>query len=175
MIYIQIFLAFFIPGILGYGGGPATVPMIQKEVVENYGWMTNLEFSNMLALGNALPGPITTKLAGYIGYEQGGIFGSFIALFASVAPTTLLMIVLLNILNKYREAQQVKRLKSFVIPVVAVQMAQLVFGFFETSIDLASWIPTILISIGAYITLFKLKWNPIFVIAGGLIVGGLFL
>ncbi|RKJ34138.1 chromate transporter, partial [Butyricicoccus sp. 1XD8-22] len=75
MIYIQIFLAFFYPGILGYGGGPATIPLIEHEVVENYGWMTTSEFSEVLALGNSLPGPIATKMAGFIGYEVGGVLG----------------------------------------------------------------------------------------------------
>lgn len=175
MIYLHIFLAFFIPGLIGYGGGPATVPMIQKEVVDHYGWMTDGEYASMLALGNALPGPITTKIAGYIGYEQAGILGSSIALFATIAPTTLLMIVLINILNKYRESQQVKRLKTFVIPVVCIQMAELVFGFFETSIESTNLLPTILIAVGAYITLFRLKWNPAIVIAIGLIIGAFFL
>ncbi|WP_373308348.1 chromate transporter, partial [Virgibacillus salexigens] len=33
MIYWEIFLAFFIPGILGYGGGPASIPLVENEVV----------------------------------------------------------------------------------------------------------------------------------------------
>ena len=64
MIYWQIFLAFFIPGIVGYGGGPASIPLIEHEVVDRYGWLTVQEFSEVLALGNSLPGPIATKLAG---------------------------------------------------------------------------------------------------------------
>lgn len=63
MIYWQLFLAFFIPGILGYGGGPASIPLVEHEVVENYEWMTTQEFSEVVALGNSLPGPIATKMA----------------------------------------------------------------------------------------------------------------
>ena len=63
MIYVEIFLAFFIPGIVGYGGGPASIPLIEYEVVERYGWLTVDEFAEVLALGNALPGPIATKMA----------------------------------------------------------------------------------------------------------------
>ena len=54
MIYVDIFLAFFIPGIIGYGGGPASIPLIENQVVSTYGWMTTAEFSDTLALGNAL-------------------------------------------------------------------------------------------------------------------------
>lgn len=89
MIYIDIFLAFFIPGIIGYGGGPASIPLIENQVVSTYGWMTTAQFSDTLALANALPGPIATKLAGYIGYEQGGVLGAVIALFATVGPSLI--------------------------------------------------------------------------------------
>lgn len=71
MIYWHIFWAFFLPGILGYGGGPASIPLVEKEVVDRYGWVTENEFSEMLAMGNALPGPIATKMAGYIGFQEG--------------------------------------------------------------------------------------------------------
>ncbi len=54
MIYVQIFLAFFIPGIVGYGGGPASIPLVQYEVVDRYEWMTVEEFSEVLALGKCL-------------------------------------------------------------------------------------------------------------------------
>ena len=94
MIYWQIFLAFFIPGILGYGGGPASIPLVEYEVVTRYKWMTVQEFSEVLALGNSLPGPIITKMAGYIGFEVGGIIGMLLSLFAKVAPSLILMLIL---------------------------------------------------------------------------------
>ncbi|HBM28961.1 MAG TPA: transporter, partial [Halomonas sp.] len=55
MIYWDLFLAFFIPNIIGYGGGPAIIPLIEAEVVGRYGWMTSQGFAETLALGNALP------------------------------------------------------------------------------------------------------------------------
>ena len=71
----DIFMAFFRVGILGYGGGPSSIPLVHKEVVDKYKWMDTDEFGDVLALGNALPGPIATKMAGYIGYRVGGILG----------------------------------------------------------------------------------------------------
>src|SRR5690606_21052217 len=120
MIYWQIFLAFFIPGILGYGGGPASIPLVEHEVVDRYKWLTVEEFSEVLAIGNSLPGPIATKLAGFIGYEVGGVVGSIVAIFANIAPSLILMIVLLGILLKYKNSPKVKRLTLYVRPVIAV-------------------------------------------------------
>lgn len=54
---------------LGYGGGPGSIPLIHKEVVDKYEWMSDEDFGDLLALANTLPGPIATKLAGYIGHR----------------------------------------------------------------------------------------------------------
>lgn len=175
MIYLHIFWAFFLPGIIGYGGGPAIIPLIENEVVDTYGWMTTTEFSDTLAFGNALPGPIATKMAAYIGYEQGGILGAFVALVATVGPSLLLMVLLLKLLYRNRNSPRVKRLSSFVLPTIAVLMAMLTFEFFATSINVIDWIPTIIIAVVGFFALEKWKVHPALVIGAGLIVGGLFL
>lgn len=175
MIYLQIFLAFFIPGIIGYGGGPASIPLIEHEVVSRYGWMTKSEFSEVLALGNALPGPIATKMAGYIGYEVGGIAGGIIAVIATVGPSLFLMIVLLKIILKYKDSQRVKRLSKIVLPAVAVLMGTLTFDFFQTSYSLNGLWITLVIALISLFLLEKFKLHPAFVIAGGLAFGALFL
>ena len=45
----------FVANVLGYGGGPASIPLMFEEVVNRYSWLSNDQFSNMLALANALP------------------------------------------------------------------------------------------------------------------------
>src|SRR5690606_40059834 len=72
------------------------ISLVYKEVVERYKWMNDDEFSEILALGNTLPGPIATKMAGYIGYRVAGTAGLLNAILATVLPTVLLMIVLIG-------------------------------------------------------------------------------
>ncbi|MFL6562396.1 MAG: chromate transporter [Bacillus sp. (in: firmicutes)] len=175
MIYLQIFIAFLIPGIVGYGGGPASIPLIEHEVVGRYGWMTTSEFSEILALGNALPGPIATKMAGYIGFEAGGAFGAVVGVFATIAPSLILMIVLLQLIFKYKDSPRVKRLSMFVLPAVAVLMATLTFDFFHTSYNTNGIWATLVIAILSFLLLEKWKVHPAFVIVGGLAFGALFL
>lgn len=175
MIYWHLFLAFFFPNILGYGGGPSAIPLVEHEVVSKYNWMTKTEFSEQLAFANSLPGPIATKMAGYIGYEVGGVFGSIIALFATIAPSLILMLVLLNLLSKHRNSPRVKRLSSFVLPAIAVLLLSLTFDFLHTSYDINRLIPTILLVIAGYLALEKFKIHPAFVILAGLIIGGFLL
>lgn len=172
MIYWYIFLAFFIPGILGYGGGPSSIPLIEHEVVDNYEWLTVNEFSEMLAMGNALPGPIATKMAGYIGYQQGGILGAFIGVFATVAPSMIMMFALLGLLMKHKESPRVKRMTNYIRPVIAVLLGIMTYDFLISSYVGVGFWQTALIGVLSYFLMEKLKVHPAFVIVGALIYGG---
>ncbi|MCK6206002.1 chromate transporter [Bacillus infantis] len=175
MIYIQIFLAFFIPGILGYGGGPASIPLVENEVVDRYGWLSTSEFSEMLAMGNTLPGPIATKMAGYIGYEQGGVLGAAVGVFATVAPSLILMIGLLGLLMKYKESPRVKRMTVVIRPVIAVLLGIMTYDFLFSSYEGAGLWQTIFIGLVSFVLMEKFKVHPAYVIAGSLVYGGIFL
>ncbi|WP_442596547.1 chromate transporter [Neobacillus sp. D3-1R] len=175
MTYWHIFLAFFIPGIVGYGGGPASIPLVQNEVVNRYGWLTVSEFSEVLALGNALPGPIATKMAGYIGYQQGGILGSIVGIFATVAPSLILMIVLLGLLYKFKDSPKVKRMTNYIRPTIAVLLGIMTFSFFSTSIEDTGWIQTVILVVVGFLLLEKWKVHPAYVIVGALGYGALLL
>lgn len=171
MIYWKIFLAFFIPGILGYGGGPSSIPLVEHEVVEKYGWMTTQEFSEVVAIGNSLPGPIATKMAGYIGYEEGGILGSFIALLASVAPSLIMMIGMMAILMKYKDAPEVKNLTKLIRPVIAILLGFMTIQFAQESIGGIGLGSTVFLMVASFLLLEKFKIHPAFVIALALIFG----
>ncbi|MFB4165556.1 chromate transporter [Alteribacillus sp. JSM 102045] len=175
MIYIEIFLAFFWPGILGYGGGPASIPLIQYEVVERYAWMSNEEFSEVLAFGNALPGPIATKMAGYIGYDVAGIPGAIAGTVATVAPSLFLMIVLLRFLMKHKESPKVKRMSTLVRPTIAVLLGIIAWQFIGDSFQQSGAIHTLLIAAAGWFALEKYSIHPAFVVAGGLVYGAIFL
>lgn len=175
MIYLQIFIAFFIPGILGYGGGPASIPLIEHEVVERHGWMTTSEFSEVLAFGNTLPGPIATKMAGYIGYEVGGVLGAAVAVLAVIGPSLFLMIVLLQLIYRYKDSLRVKRLSKIVLPTIAVLMAVLTFDFFQTSYYENGFWLTFFLALISLLLMEKWKVHPAFVIIGGMAIGAFFL
>ena len=175
MIYWHIFLAFFIPGIVGYGGGPASIPLVENEVVDRYGWMTVPEFSEVLAIGNALPGPIATKMAGYIGYEQGGILGAVVGIFATVAPSLIIMIFLLGVLYRFKDSPKVKRMTTYIRPIIAVLLGVMTFNFFFNSYVDTGIMQTVFLVVASYLLLEKWKVHPAYVITASLAYGGLFL
>ncbi|WP_047984221.1 chromate transporter [Ornithinibacillus californiensis] len=165
----NLFIAFFRVGIFGYGGGPSSIPLVHKEVVDKYKWMTDEEFGDLVALGNTLPGPIATKLAGYIGYRVAGIIGLINAVLATVLPTIILMIVLLTSLSSIKEFDWVKGMTAAVIPVVGVMLLVLTIQFFQKAVKGMGWLTTVIMSIVIFGLLSLLNVHP------GIIIGVLLL
>ncbi len=132
-------------GILGFGGGPSAIPLVHQETVKKYEWMDDDEFSDTLALANAMPGPIATKMAGYIGFRVGGLVGCLTALAATVIPTALLMIFLLQLFQMYKDVPWVQHMSASVVPVVAVMLAVMTWDFVKKSKDTLGWKRAILL------------------------------
>ncbi|KKK37537.1 chromate transporter [Mesobacillus campisalis] len=135
-----IFLAFFRVGILGFGGGPSSIPLVHQETVKNYKWMDEEQFADTLAIANTMPGPIATKMAGYIGYRVGGVIGCLNGLFATVMPTALMMIFLLQLLQQYKDIPWVQHMSASVVPVVAVMLATMTWDFVKKSGETLGWV-----------------------------------
>ena len=97
MIYLQLFLSFLKIGLFGFGGGLAIFSLIQHEI-ETYGWMTQEEFVDILAVSQVTPGPIGINCATYVGYTAtGNIWGSIIATTAIVIPSLIIMLTLCKV------------------------------------------------------------------------------
>lgn len=137
--------------------------------------MTVEEFSEVIAFGNALPGPLGTQISGYIGYEVGGVFGTIVAVFGMVAPSLFLMITMLGILNKFKHSPKVKKMTALIRPTIAVLLGVLTYRFAETSYEGAGLWHTSFLLIASLILLEKFRLHPVFVIVGGLGYGALFL
>lgn len=162
---LHIFLAFFRVGMLGYGGGPASIPLVHKEVVEKYKWMSEDDFSDVLALANTLPGPIATKMAGYIGYRVQGFMGMLNAVLATIIPTIILMIILLTSLASLKDQPWVQGMTQAVVPVVGVMLAVLTWQFVKKSKQGLGWTPTIILAIVTGLLMQWLNVHPGIIIA----------
>ena len=166
MLYLDIFMGFLRSGLLCFGGGPASIPFIHREVVDRYKWMNNEEFAEVVAIGNSLPGPINTKMAGYIGYRVGGYFGLMIGLVAVVIPTAVLMIVLLGVLSHFAHEPWARGMTRAMVPVVGVMLGVMCVQFVAVAAKGLGWPLTIAhIVIVAVLILFVVP-HPAIVLAG---------
>jgi len=175
MEWIKLLLGFFIANVLGYGGGPASIPLMHREIVNHHQWLTDAEFSNVLALGNALPGPIATKIAAYVGYDVYGWIGLAVSLTATVLPSAAALILMLNILQRHRQSPVIKGMTLLVQPVIAVMMAVLTWQMGAGSVETIGFWHALAIAAAAYWALRRRKLHPAFVIVCAFVYGGLVL
>ena len=100
MEYVNLFLSFFKIGFLAFGGGYAALGMIQDEIVRIHGWMSNLEFLDLLSLAQITPGPIAVNSATYIGYKLLGLPGAISATLGVTLPSFLWVFVVINLIER---------------------------------------------------------------------------
>lgn len=165
-------MAFFRAGMLGYGGGLSAIPLMHKEVVGKYKWMDDEEFSDILALANTLPGPINTKLSGYIGWRLARWKGLFNAIFATVIPTAFLMIIMLTALNAYKDKSWVQGMSKAVLPIAGVMIGVLAWDFVKKSKTALGWTGAIIFIVLSIVVMEVLGIHPAILIVG-LIAGAL--
>lgn len=170
----KVCYAFFVPGILGYGGGPGSLSLISYEIVDHVQLLTSDQFALIVGIQASLPGVTATKLAGTIGYQIAGFMGSLLSILVYVTPSMILMITLLNLLNKYKSSPLVIRLTSYVGPVIVVLLGQLTYNFLRNSINAWGWVVAVLFIGLNTLLLKKFKIHPFFAILISMILGILY-
>lgn len=167
-MYLSLFMAFLRVGLFAYGGGPSMLPLIEKEVVDNYGWLTSEQFIDVIAMANTLPGPIATKMALSIGLQVGGPWGAFTALAAMLLPSTILIIIFTVLYYKYKHLTAVQSIVRGVRPVVIALLLVTVAHLAPKAVY--SW-DTFIIALAAFVVVLYLKVHPIYTIAVAAIIG----
>ena len=118
MIYLQLFISYLKIGFFGFGGGYAMLSLIHNEVVLQNAWLTNEEFTNIVAISQMTPGPIAINSATYVGYTVAGFWGSVVATLSVCLPALTLMIILTRFFIKLKDNRYMKSVIAFMRPVV---------------------------------------------------------
>ena len=88
----EIFWSFMKIGAFTFGGGYAMIPLIQHEVINRRCWLSANEFSDLLTLAQAAPGPISLNTAVFVGYKQRGYGGALAAVLGVVLPSFFIIL-----------------------------------------------------------------------------------
>lgn len=108
MVLISLFLSFLKTGLFAIGGAYSFLPLIEKEVVQKYSWLTKEEFLDILGVVKVFPGAISVKYATYTGYKIAGVPGVVAANIGNVLGPILLIIFFSSLYLKYKDLPQVK-------------------------------------------------------------------
>ncbi|MBQ3437012.1 MAG: chromate transporter, partial [Fusobacterium sp.] len=109
MIYLQLFYIFFKIGLFSFGGGYAILALMQREIIDTYNWVSMAEFTELVALSQVTPGPISINLATHVGFKVAGTLGSAIATVSVVIPSFIVIMTIIIFLKKFNDSLVVKR------------------------------------------------------------------
>lgn len=103
MIYWQLLLVYLKVGLFGFGGGYAMLSLIQNEIVTKHAWLTEQQFTDIIAVSQVTPGPIGINSATYVGYSvTGSVWGSILATVAVCIPSFIMVIAIALAFAKVR-------------------------------------------------------------------------
>lgn len=95
----KIFILFLKIGLYSFGGGYAIIPLIEKDIINEYGWITYPIFKEMITISQLTPGPLAVNISTFVGFNLDHYIGALIATSATLIPGLIILILLLNIFN----------------------------------------------------------------------------
>lgn len=144
------------------------VPVIQHEVVNTHGWLTEEEFVDILAIAEATPGPIAVNTASYVGYKHSKLRGGVMATLGVVLPSFLIILIIALFLWQYRNHPMVEKaflgIRPAVVALIAAGLYKMVkkLRFTLKNLGIMS-----LVAAGMYF----LKWRSIWILAASAVFG----
>lgn len=106
MILLKLFWEFFKTGLFAVGGGMATLPFL-SDMSDKFGWFTQAQLIDMIAVSESTPGPIGVNMATYIGFETAGVLGCVIATLGLITPSVIVILIIAQFLKAFGDNRYV--------------------------------------------------------------------
>ena len=123
MIYLELFWSFFQIGLFSFGGGYASLPLIQHQVVELHPWLTMTQFSDIITISQMTPGPVAINSATFVGIQIAGLPGAIIATLGCTLPSCIIISILAYVYYRYRSLSMIQGVLSGLRPAVVAMIA----------------------------------------------------
>ena len=123
MIYLQLFLSFLYIGVFTIGGGYASLPLINQQIVIDNGWLTASEFTALITISQITPGPIAINAATFVGTKVAGLPGALCATLGFMVPPFIIVTIFFFIYKKYSKVSVMQGIMSGLRPAVVALIA----------------------------------------------------
>lgn len=124
----KIFITFLKLGLFTIGGGYVMIPLIEREVVDKYGWLERRDFVDLLAVAQSAPGVLAVNMSIFVGYKLRGVRGSVAAAVGNVIPSVAIILLIALFFNRFREYEVVNNIFMGIRPAVVALIASPVFS-----------------------------------------------
>ena len=121
-------------GLFSFGGGMASLPLIQEQVVDTHAWLTLSEFSDLVTIAEMTPGPLAVNAATFVGIRIAGIPGALLATFGCILPACVLVTLLAWVYKRYKQMTLVQGALDGLRPAVVALIAAAGLSILELSV-----------------------------------------
>ncbi len=182
-LYLQLFWSFIQIGLFSVGGGYASIPLIQAQIVDQHGWLTMSQFADIVTIAEMTPGPVAINSATFVGMQVLGLPGAIVATLGCILPSCFIVTAIAYFYFKYRSVSVVQGILGGLRPAVVALIASAglrilllaVFGgqsesIFHLPFESLDWIAIVLF-VAAFILLRKTKLSPLYIMGGAGVIG----
>ena len=164
----SLFCTFFKIGGFTFGGGYAMIPLVQKETVENKGWITDDDILEIIAIAESTPGPIAINMATFVGYRTAGFWGAFISTCGVVLPSFVIILAISFALQQFQHFQAVQYAFMGIRAGVLALLFKALWNMYKKTPK--SWVAYVVMA-ASFVATALLKINVLFVIIGCAVFG----
>ena len=138
-VLAQLNLIFMKVDLMAFGGGFTTIPLIQREVVDRFGWVTTREFIDGIALGQVTPGPIVIT-ATFVGYKAGGLLGALLGTIAVFFPSFVVLTTLAPYYDRIKRSRPIQVMVRGILAAFLGMLLLVAYHFGrEALVDWKTW------------------------------------
>lgn len=169
MLLLQILWTFSLLSFLAIGGANSALPEMHRQLVDVHGWMDDATFGQLYALAQAAPGP-NILTASVMGWHIAGPAGMAMATLGMLGPTAVMAWVVAGLAMRMRGAAWLKPAQGGLVPIAVGLMLAAGLIMAEATTGTAGW-PALLLVAVAGIFCWRTNYSPLWVLAGGGVVG----
>jgi chromate transporter len=169
---LELALYFGLLSVVAFGGMPAVMPEMQRIVVEVKEWTSPVEFIQLFAVAQAAPGP-NVLIASLIGWKAAGLAGAVIALLAVCGPAAVIAWWVADLWDRFKDSPWRLAIQRAIAPIVVALILSggYVIATPDGTPDWRLW----LIAAASAAAVLATRLNPLWMIAGGALMGALLL
>ena len=183
---LRLIWELFKTGLFAIGGGMATIPFLQ-EMSKHFGWFSQEDLLDMIAVSESTPGAIGINISTFAGYKSYGVFGAILATIALITGPIIITLIIARMMAKFKSSKLVHDMFETIRPATAglilgAMSSVIILTLFNVPLfeqtgnlgDLIRMVPFVLFAIYLFVLIKFKKVHPLAIIGISAVIGVVF-
>lgn len=183
---LRLVWEFFKAGLFAIGGGMATIPFLQN-MARNYGWFSEADLLDMIAVSESTPGAIGINIASFAGFKSYGVIGAILATISLITAPIIIVLIISRMMAKFKNSKIIENMFEAIRPATAglilgAMSSVMVLTLFDVDMfkstgnvmDLFRVLPIVLFLVFLFVLIKFKKIHPLAIIGISAVLGVVF-